>query len=525
MLFLPLIYHFGVALQPTVKEAKDGQIIIAKTDFSQRDMLALGGGWTFYWQQLLEPAEALASRSTANNINGVGGWQAKQKAGSYNVIGFGTYHLTVLLLDQADNLAIRIPQIESAYKLYIDSELVASWGTVSDDESVARPSYNAQIVYIPQGKKSFSITIQISNYHSSWGGLWASPILGDVDATHQLTRDKIALSLIVLGALLITSTFSLIQLFLRTSDKTPLVFACLCLILFIREFTVEHMYFALSSLGMGFSSVIKINLLTFYIGIPITLYFMHLCFPKKFFSKINRFFYGISILFLVYVVLISTRYIGYSLDIFQFVSIAIMAYALTCLIVAVRRKRIGASLMLLGCVLASAFVVNDILYASGVISTGRFFSVGIVGFIMCQSYVVNNRFSRLIANNEVLTNQLQERNADLEKMSELLEIKVEQRTQQLKRANKELIALAEVDQLTTTFNRHGLQQHLQVAFERYRRTKEVFSLVLLDYDYFKEVNDTYGHDVGDIVLVSGADIIKGCIREQDRLARWGEKNF
>jgi len=248
-------------------------------------------------------------------------------------------------------------------------------------------------------------------------------------------------------------------------------------------------------------------------------------FPREFNSKINRFFYTISILFSVYVVLIPTRYIGYSLDIFQFISIAIMAYALSRLIVAVCRKRIGASLMLLGCLFASAFVVNDILYASGVISTGRFFSVGIVGFIMCQSYVANNRFSRLIASNEILTNQLQERNADLEKMSELLETKVEQRTQQLKRANKELIAQAEVDQLTTTLNRQGLQQHLQVAFERYRRTKEVFSLVLLDYDHFKDVNDTYGHDVGDIVLVSGVDIIKGCIREQDRLARWGGEEF
>jgi len=187
-------------------------------------MLALGGNWTFYWQQLLEPAEALASRSRAININGTGGWQAKQKADSYNAIGFGTYHLTVILQDQADNLAVRMPQIESAYKLYIDSELVASGGTVSDDESVARPGYNAQMVRIPQGKKTFTITIQVSNYHSSWGGLWSSPILGDAEAIHQLKRDKIALSMFILGALLITSTFSLIQFFLRPSDKTPLSF-------------------------------------------------------------------------------------------------------------------------------------------------------------------------------------------------------------------------------------------------------------------------------------------------------------
>lgn len=526
LLFLPLIYHFGVALQPSVKEAQNGQVVVKNENFSQRGILALGGDWTFYWQQLLEPEQALTSFEQASSLNASGGWQSAQSNdSSYAPIGFGTYHLKVELVDPANNLAIFIPQIESAFSFYLDADLVATGGVVSDDEATGRPGYNAKIIHLPQGTTTFSITIQVSNYHSSWGGLWVPPILGDVDAIHKLERDKVALSMFILGALLITATHSLIQFFLRPTDKTPLVFACLCLILFIREFSVEHMYFALSSLGMGFTSVTKLNFFTFYIGIPTALYFVHLSFPKEFDGKINRFFYAISVVFSVYVVLCPTRYIGTSLDIFQFISVAIILYALVNLLVAVRRHQTGANLMLLGCVFASAFVVNDLLNATGIISTGRFFSIGIVGFILCQSYVTNNRFIKLISDNEELTDQLQERNADLEKMSELLETKVEQRTQQLKQANKELMALAEVDQLTNALNRHGLQQYLQVAFERYRRNNELFSIVLLDYDHFKEINDTYGHDVGDIVLVTGASLIQDSIREQDRLARWGGEEF
>jgi diguanylate cyclase (GGDEF)-like protein len=110
-------------------------------------------------------------------------------------------------------------------------------------------------------------------------------------------------------------------------------------------------------------------------------------------------------------------------------------------------------------------------------------------------------------------------------MSELLETKVEQRTLQLKLANKELKALASNDPLTNTYNRHGLQQHIHSAFERYRRTQELFCVALIDYDHFKEINDNYGHDVGDIVLITGADLIKSGIREQDKLARWGGEEF
>jgi GGDEF domain-containing protein len=148
-----------------------------------------------------------------------------------------------------------------------------------------------------------------------------------------------------------------------------------------------------------------------------------------------------------------------------------------------------------------------------------------VGFIMCQSFVTNSRFNHLINHNETLTGRLKERNADLVFISELLETKVEQRTRQLKLANKERKSLANNDSLTNTYNRHESQQYIQSAFERFRRTQEPFSMVLVDYDHFKEINDNYGHDVGDIVLVAGAELIKNGIREQDKLARWKGKKF
>ncbi|GAC38470.1 hypothetical protein GPSY_2859 [Paraglaciecola psychrophila 170] len=181
--------------------------------------------------------------------------------------------------------------------------------------------------------------------------------------------------------------------------------------------------------------------------------------------------------------------------------------------------------MLIGSLIAFSFAVNDILNVSGVITTGRFISLGIIGFIMSQSFVTNNRFNQLSNHNETLTDKLKEHNADLELMSELLETKVEQRTRQLKLANIELKALANNDSLTNTFNRHGLQQYIQVAFESYRRSQNLFCILLIDYDNFKDINDIYGHDVGDHVLLIGADLIKSGMREQDKLARWGGEEF
>ena len=312
---------------------------------------------------------------------------------------------------------------------------------------------------------------------------------------------------------------------MRPTDNIPLVFACLCLLFFLREFSIEHMSFALSAFAGGFVLITKLNFFSFYAGIPTSLYFFHLYYRQEFHSKFCAAIYAVCVVFAIFILFFPTRYFGMSLTVFQFIAVAVMIYILQRMWVAMSKKQIGAGVMLIGSLIAFTFAVNDILNVSAVITTGRFFSLGIVGFIMCQSFVTNNRFDNLINNNETLANELKERNSDLKLMSELLETKVEQRTRDLKLANKELKALANNDPLTNTYNRHGLQQYIQASFERYRRLQESFCIVLIDYDHFKEVNDNYGHDVGDIVLVTGASLIKEGIREQDKLARWGGEEF
>ncbi|MDU0356294.1 hypothetical protein RS130_22540 [Paraglaciecola aquimarina] len=97
--------------------------------------------------------------------------------------------------------------------MYLNSELLASGGVVEDSITTAKPYYNSTIVRIPNGLEFFSITIQVSNYHSNWAGLWTPVVIGDADDLHIHQRDKVALSMFILGALLITIIHSLIQFF------------------------------------------------------------------------------------------------------------------------------------------------------------------------------------------------------------------------------------------------------------------------------------------------------------------------
>ncbi|MBC8209137.1 MAG: diguanylate cyclase [Desulfobulbaceae bacterium] len=86
-------------------------------------------------------------------------------------------------------------------------------------------------------------------------------------------------------------------------------------------------------------------------------------------------------------------------------------------------------------------------------------------------------------------------------------------------------ALATSDALTGLANRLHFDLVLDQALRQARRSKEPLSLVMVDIDNFKQVNDTYGHDAGDRVLIALAARLQRAIREQDFVARWGGEEF
>ena len=94
-----------------------------------------------------------------------------------------------------------------------------------------------------------------------------------------------------------------------------------------------------------------------------------------------------------------------------------------------------------------------------------------------------------------------------------------------KKMEEELRCLSVTDCLTNSYNRRFFIHKLEEEIERTRRTGSGFSLVMLDIDRFKSINDRFGHNAGDLVLKSMAEMIKNRIRKIDTLARWGGEEF
>jgi len=168
--------------------------------------------------------------------------------------------------------------------------------------------------------------------------------------------------------------------------------------------------------------------------------------------------------------------------------------------------------------------VNELIYFTILFIV--FFSLFILGI----SYVIykdfNDKFSILkyeLENFNLLVNQNENVMFDTDDLTLLSENvkKQAKRFQNLKREKHNIENIVNKDHLTGLYNRRYLQ-YLENEFKTYRTQ---FSIIMLDIDYFKRINDTYGHDVGDAVLVEFAHILEHSVRSDDVVIRYGGEEF
>ena len=91
--------------------------------------------------------------------------------------------------------------------------------------------------------------------------------------------------------------------------------------------------------------------------------------------------------------------------------------------------------------------------------------------------------------------------------------------------NQHLLTLANTDPLTNLLNRRNMMAQIETEKEKIEKGGQPFSLIMIDVDNFKQINDEYGHDGCDFVLVLLSEKIKSAVRKRDFISRWGGDEF
>jgi len=530
-MLLAVIFSVIVLLSSTMTEnhhfqALKGKIDFSDVDFSQSASIPIAGHWGFYWNRLLSPSEIVEQKYDADYISVSHDWSNGTLDGqALPSQGYATYHVKVKLPHTIPQLALNIPVIGTAYVLYVDEEIHASGGNVSINANESVAGYNPQTILINPKSDTFTLTLKVSNHQYFWGGVWTPLRLGAVDVIYQDQLQRLIRYLFLLAIFLTVAMFNLTQFSLRPSDPLPFVIAVSCILLALRELGASHLFHLAGAASWTFDTTERINFLTFYASIPVMVAYFHLSFIREYSKKIMSLIYGISGGFCLLVVLTPPAIFSATVHWYQGFVLLLMPYMVWGLVQAVRNRRHGARLLILSILFIFILMLNDILYALGIIGTTSLISFGLVALILCLNYLTYNRFIHAGRENEVLSGALQQSNKELLAFSNTLEQQISQRTSELELANRKLEEIASHDSLTGLINRRGLAIFIEQMIQQHRREGSPFCLSIIDLDHFKQVNDNYGHDAGDLVLLEVAKLMKLIIRSQDTVVRWGGEEF
>lgn len=163
------------------------------------------------------------------------------------------------------------------------------------------------------------------------------------------------------------------------------------------------------------------------------------------------------------------------------------------------------------------------------------------GIIYLENNLIGNVFNtKRLETLKIISSQISI-SIENARLYENLEEKVRERTLQLEHANNELKELALHDPLTKLHNRRYLYNYISNLPEKIAASKEVklvknqrnsydivcdiIGVYMIDIDFFKDINDTYGHAIGDKVLISITETLKKSVRNEDYIIRWGGEEF
>ncbi|MCV2884358.1 diguanylate cyclase [Aestuariibacter sp. AA17] len=504
--------------------AKKGQLTLSESMFSNYHTIPLKGEWEFHWGETLTP-ESYHIYQERLYTAVPHSWE-KSTYGDQPIPQYGvaSYVLHVNLPDSPAEYGMLLPQIGNSYRLFVDNQEIASAGKVGATADTSEPAYRAGVVTFKASTQA-RIILQVANFDYYWGGIWHNIHFGKRSDIERKNLFGVLRSTIIVSSFLILAIINLIHYSLRPSVLLPFVIALSCLLLGGRELEDSQLLGRIGYHDIDWHTHARASFLTFILATATLTASFHLMFKDSFQRWVMLAIYAFCTFFALLTVFFEPLFASQYMYIFQFGVLIGIVYVLARLMVNVRKRQRAAGILLVGTLFLFVLVANDILYNLGWVKTGHTVSFGLLAFVLCQLYVTYTKFIHATEENQTLYTVLETRNRALEELSQNLEAKVEKRTEELASANKKLKNLANQDPLTSLPNRRGLLQYINEFMSGNLYTATPMTLLVLDFDNFKQLNDVHGHDAGDKVLLMGAQLMRAALRKSDSIARWGGEEF
>ncbi|HCD52342.1 MAG TPA: hypothetical protein DEQ34_07840 [Balneolaceae bacterium] len=373
--------------QPT---AYRGVIDLRDYHFDRDDPVELTGDWQFYWQQLLNPGEDPSKRPELVTMPHL--WNEDAR---YDHFGFGTYQLSILLPKDSPPLALTIPDMYTAYKLFFNGELIASNGIVGSDEESSTPRWEPLTIPLDNtDDRSVEILLQISNFDHSKGGIRLPIIIGRQDRLLHDREIELGYDFLLTGMLLIGGFYFLALYYFGRSETAILTFALFCITYSYRAIGTElyPLHFILPDIPWLVTA--KLEYISLFMSAALFGKFIHQLYPNETHHFVINPFNYVLYAFSIGTLLLPAYYFTVFIIFFFGMLGAYILYASWVFIQAWLHHRVGSQYSLIGVLVIFIVFIYDLLEYFVLIDENLFFTfVGYMAFFVMQSLTLTNRFS------------------------------------------------------------------------------------------------------------------------------------
>lgn len=444
--------------------ADKGIIDLSSWSLSTDGVLRLQGEWEFYWQQFIHPDEFAAAAATTPEppefMPVPGAWHHAK-------YGYGTYRLRIVNARTTSPLALHIPYEQTAYRLWINGQQVASNGEIGTDPATTKPEYRPVLArFQPQPGESLGdaatsepgdvieLVIHVANFDFRLGGLWNSPLLGTEQRLERLLNARNLVTALLSGAFLTVGIYHIaFSIFRRNRDTTraALALALLSVSIAVRTILMGDRTIALIFPDLPWLWQIRLEYLAGYTAVLAMAIYLAATFPRET-PKLVTWVAAASMAVGGGVTLVAP--VRISSQITPYVILLNAALIIGFLAVAVRaflHRREGGTLLLSGGVFFAATALLDFLYYNRVIESINLMPFGFFGLVLAQTFIlgqqfanafhVQNRLLRDLQNSRHLIAQLHER--ERREVAEFLHSRVQSRLILIGERLKEAVRLIE----------------------------------------------------------------------------------
>ncbi len=426
--------------------AEKGYLDLTAWRFEEHEVVELNGEWEFYWEEVLTPDEiAQKSSDLTNYIEAPLAWvQVDPEA--YSSYGYATYSLTAKLPESDRPWGLSVPDLNSAYRIFLNGKLLINSGVVSADRSTYQAGALPEILYItPKADQSIEIVIQLANHEFNQGGFHRPIEIGGYDQLFEAKERSIILEFWLIGACFMMGLYHFGLYFTHKSKNlSPLYFGIFALLITLRVLVTGNYAMFEIVPAIPWVAVMRLNFLTFYMGFPIFHLFLHALYPKQFKTWILNVVLVVGGAFSILTLATPVSVFAGVLQIYQLFFVVASLYGLFTVAVAIKHKEEGATFVMLGTAALLATSINDILFTNGLSRIDGLITFGLIFFIFMQSIILAMRFAKAFRRVEALSEDLlfsqKETSAayyELQQHRDKLEDEVKSRTAELEVAIEE----------------------------------------------------------------------------------------